>query len=200
MNNRPAEENANASSSVGDITGDSSFEVEKQPEMAQQPQELPPEEGFRGWLCVLGAFFCLICSFGFLNAYVPSEDRQHVLTSAQYRSISDNISRDLPERLYTIGDRVDFCSSAGTSLRSRTTLRSPDRYLWTWSCSLSWSIPLCIQSLHDKFVNKILPDLPGAGTCIWHWSWCCLYSKHSLCRTVVCSAKRIGHWYCHIWR
>jgi hypothetical protein len=40
------------------------------PTAAPAAPDLPPEEGFRGWLCVAGGFICLFCSFGFLNAYV----------------------------------------------------------------------------------------------------------------------------------
>ncbi|KAJ5675762.1 hypothetical protein N7462_008659 [Penicillium macrosclerotiorum] len=32
------------------------------------PSHLPPEEGIRGWLCLLGSFLCMFCSFGFLNS------------------------------------------------------------------------------------------------------------------------------------
>jgi hypothetical protein len=33
----------------------------------QGTKDLPPEEGLRGWLCVVGGFFALFASFGFLN-------------------------------------------------------------------------------------------------------------------------------------
>ncbi|KAJ5624015.1 major facilitator superfamily domain-containing protein [Penicillium lagena] len=33
----------------------------------QGTKDLPPEEGLRGWLCVVGGFFAMFASFGFLN-------------------------------------------------------------------------------------------------------------------------------------
>lgn len=37
---------------------------------------LPPEEGFAGWLCVIGSSTGLFCTFGFLNAYVVEHAHQ----------------------------------------------------------------------------------------------------------------------------
>jgi hypothetical protein len=34
-------------------------------------KKIPDEGGRRGWLCVVGGFFSLFASFGFLSAYVP---------------------------------------------------------------------------------------------------------------------------------
>ena len=46
-------------------------DVEKAEAESPPPEkELPPEEGWAGWLCILGSFFSIMASFGFLNACV----------------------------------------------------------------------------------------------------------------------------------
>lgn len=37
------------------------------PNSDQGTKDISPEEGLRGWLCVVGGFFALFASFGFLN-------------------------------------------------------------------------------------------------------------------------------------
>lgn len=44
---------------------DSETTVETSPAAAPR---LAPEEGFQGWLCVVGVFVCIFCTFGFLSA------------------------------------------------------------------------------------------------------------------------------------
>ena len=43
-------------------------ETKPESEVKEGPK-LAPEGGLRGWLCVLGAFFGIFNTFGFLNAY-----------------------------------------------------------------------------------------------------------------------------------
>ena len=47
--------------------------VDEEKAEAESPppeKEIPPEEGWAGWLCILGSFFSIMASFGFLNACV----------------------------------------------------------------------------------------------------------------------------------
>lgn len=39
------------------------------PEPKPEASVIPPEEGVKGWLCIVGASFAMFASFGFLNAY-----------------------------------------------------------------------------------------------------------------------------------
>lgn len=42
--------------------------MERVPQQTLDSPLLPPEEGRKGWLCVVGSFVSIFCSFGFLNA------------------------------------------------------------------------------------------------------------------------------------
>ena len=45
-------------------------EPETPPSEKEIPPKIPPEEGVAGWMCIVGAFFSVAASFGFLNACV----------------------------------------------------------------------------------------------------------------------------------
>lgn len=51
------------------VSTDESHTFDTQVDSASKAK-LPPEGGLAGWTCVLGSFFALFCTFGWLNAYV----------------------------------------------------------------------------------------------------------------------------------
>lgn len=59
---------------LADITTLNGNGVDEEKAEAEKPppekQEIPPEEGVAGWMCIFGAFFAIAASFGFLNACV----------------------------------------------------------------------------------------------------------------------------------
>ncbi|KAF2034217.1 MFS general substrate transporter [Setomelanomma holmii] len=58
-------------------------------EASKSVSNIPPEGGTRGWLCVLGAFLAIFCTFGFLNAIgVFQAYYTQTLTSSSPFSIS----------------------------------------------------------------------------------------------------------------
>ncbi len=63
-----SEETVVGTSDMKEIGGENGHEAA--PKSEAKGPDLLPEEGFKGWICVVGAFICLFCSFGFLNAYV----------------------------------------------------------------------------------------------------------------------------------
>tara|TARA_R110002003_G_scaffold2874_1_gene24681 strand:- start:1597 stop:1839 length:243 start_codon:yes stop_codon:yes gene_type:complete len=48
-------------------------EITSDIEKSNLPSQIPPEGGTQGWLCVLGAFLSIFCTFGFLNAWVSPQ-------------------------------------------------------------------------------------------------------------------------------
>ena len=58
---------------LADSTTLNGIGVDEEKAEAEKPppkKEIPPEEGFAGWMCIVGSFFAIAASFGFLNACV----------------------------------------------------------------------------------------------------------------------------------
>ena len=52
------------------LNGNGIDEKAAEAENSPPEKEIPPEEGVAGWMSILGAFFSIAASFGFLNACV----------------------------------------------------------------------------------------------------------------------------------
>jgi MFS family permease len=52
--------------------------------LPEEQPVIPPEGGVRAWLCVLGAFFAIFCTFGFLNAIGVFQTTYQETTLSEY--------------------------------------------------------------------------------------------------------------------
>ena len=70
-----------------------------------------PDGGLKAWLCVMGGFFCLFCSFGWINGMrmdFASYQAQHVLTimSSNWR-VPGILPDRSPPHIQSIDDLMD---------------------------------------------------------------------------------------------
>lgn len=119
--------------------------VESAEAPARRGDDLPPEEGIRGWLCVVGAFLCLFCSFGFLNAIGVFQ------TTYQETFLKDYSPSDIS---WIFSIQVALMWAPGPLYGRVIDTYGPAPILYP--CSILCILGLCMTSLADQYYQIFL--------------------------------------------
>ncbi|KAJ5180736.1 hypothetical protein N7492_003946 [Penicillium capsulatum] len=114
--------------------------------------DLPPEGGARGWICVVGAFVCLFCTFGFLNAIGVFQ------TYYEQHSLSHYSSSEIS---WIFAVQLCLMWALGPLYGRLLDTFGPGPVLYP--CSVLCVFALCMTSLADEYYQIFLAQGLGFG-------------------------------------
>ncbi|KAJ6128117.1 hypothetical protein N7471_009334 [Penicillium samsonianum] len=130
----------------------SSIEAAKESVPIATEPDLPTEGGVRGWICVVGAFICLFCTFGFLNAIGVFQ------THYEQNSLRDYSSSDIS---WIFAVQLCMMWALGPLYGRLLDTFGPAPVLYP--CSLLCVFALCMTSLAEEYYQIFLAQGLGFG-------------------------------------
>jgi MFS family permease len=136
----------------------------------EEQSDITPEGGTRGWLCVLGAFLSIFCTFGFLNASVVAQNLPiaHPQLTGGSIGMFQTTYQETSLREYTpsniswiFSTQLALMWAPGPIFGRLVDTYGPAPVLYP--CSLLCVFSLCMTSLADQYYQIFLAQGIGFG-------------------------------------